>query len=90
MSLLRPSPTLPLKKRAVDAARLRKHIMDEFRMSEDKKVGISYCLICNLYIQIDAAPPPNGIPIGGSALATDCTRTPTRKTQSKDWRLKNP
>lgn len=78
MSILHPSPTLPLKKRAVDACRLRKHIMDEFRMSEDKKVGISYCLICNLYVQIDAAPPPNGISIGGPALAKDCTRKQTK------------
>lgn len=82
------NPVIPLKRRAVDACKLRNHIMDEFRMSEDKKVGISYCLICNLYVQIDSAPPPNGISIGGTALATDCTRKP-RPTQTREWKIRH-
>jgi hypothetical protein len=38
----------------------------------DRQTSIAECR-CGAYVQVDTNPPPNGIDIGGSAVAVNCT-----------------
>jgi hypothetical protein len=56
-----------LKQEALNTCRWRGHVMspfDEFLVSE--------CVVCGLTAYLDEYPGPNGIKLGGSALAVDC------------------
>jgi len=71
-----------LKREALESCRLRGHDMGYFKTQIDypkgtgrRQVAISYCKHCKMYVQVDSYPEPNGIDIGGNAVAINCGGT---------------
>ncbi len=60
--------------RAKQSAKWRGHSMSRFRYTLHGKriTGLSECKVCSAYVQIDTRPEPNGIDIGGNAVALNC------------------
>jgi len=68
-----------LKREAIDGAKWRGHDMTRFKTTEKyletspkKIVCLSTCRVCGGYVQVDTRPAPNGIDIGGDAVALNC------------------
>jgi len=59
-----------LRKEALEACRFRGHKMTRFIRFGD--IALSHCRICEKAVGIDAHPLPNGIEIGGEAVALSC------------------
>ena len=57
-----------------DIARRRGHDMKpgEINRSDRKATYLTQCRRCGVYLHCDTRPMPNGIDIGGSAVAIDC------------------
>jgi ABC-type ATPase with predicted acetyltransferase domain len=66
-----------LRREALEACLFRKHTMERFYHFSDRPhpIAISKCKTCGMGITIKTAPPPNGIDIGGEAVALDCRRS---------------
>ncbi|MDP1614797.1 MAG: hypothetical protein Q8L68_03280 [Methylococcales bacterium] len=67
-----------LKREALDACKFRGHRMGRF-VSYNPAFGIrstttafAFCTVCHRAVGIDAKPLPNGIEIGGEAVALNC------------------
>lgn len=64
-----------LKRLATLATRYRGHSMGW--------IGpIGTCKACAAWVHLDPAPPPNGIDMGGSAVAINCIQKPNEKNRS--------
>jgi len=63
-----------LKRSALDSCRWRGHQMTPFKLYSDTicAVGVSHCRVCGREVYIDTLPAPNGINIGGEAVAVNC------------------
>jgi hypothetical protein len=66
-----------LKRQARESAVSRGHMMDRFQQQDnrgyaDRFIGLSECLLCGMYVQVDTRPAANGISIGGPAVALGC------------------
>ena len=65
-----------LKEDALKACKNRGHKMNKFGFAVHAAgqgiYGGSYCLRCGKAVQIDTNPAPNGIEIGGEAVALNC------------------
>jgi len=64
-----------LQKEAATACSWRMHKMGPWMVTintVNRSCGGAICLKCNMGVQYDTKPPPNGIEIGGEAVALDC------------------
>ncbi|KKM18488.1 hypothetical protein LCGC14_1665130 [marine sediment metagenome] len=61
-----------LKREARESCTWRGHSMKPFETVIPNKRVFSECRNCTGYVQVDTFPPPNGIDIGGDALALNC------------------
>jgi hypothetical protein len=63
-----------LERKAIKAAKLRGHNMSrpEPRGKKGMMRSYSYCRTCAMTMMMDEHPQPNGISIGGEALALNC------------------
>lgn len=59
-----------LKKEALSSSLFRGHKMSRFITFKD--CAISHCKVCGKSVVVDASPPPNGIDVGGKAVALGC------------------
>ncbi len=60
-----------LQDEALESCKFRGHKMGKFN-----KYNISECTICKAWVQVDDKPAPNGIDIGGPAVALHCPTDP--------------
>ena len=61
-----------LKNEAREAAWVRGHQgLSPFRTQIKNELAVAECP-CGAYVQVDCTPPPNGIEIGGDAVALNC------------------
>ena len=70
-----------LRKDAKDTATWRGHDMGRF-----DRFGVSTCHKCEAWVQVDAKPAPNGIDIGGPAVAIGCENYPYWKDHTTNLR----
>jgi hypothetical protein len=64
-----------LKKEAMDSARRRGHTFSgKWEVLHPKKSFSRECCTCKKQVFIDLNPPPNGIDIGGEAVALNCSK----------------
>ena len=65
-----------LKREAIDSCRFRGHRMGKWEILDyngfNKMVCASRCKNCNMEVVVDTKPLPNGIDIGGKAVALNC------------------
>lgn len=62
-----------LRLEALKACRFRGHKMRRFRTSRwYPTMRYTTCTVCGMEVTIDSHPAPNGIEIGGEAVALDC------------------
>jgi transcription elongation factor Elf1 len=63
-----------LIKQARDASRFRGHKMSKFAIwhGESKSIANSSCKKCGAWVQCNTRPLPNGIDLGGPAVAVNC------------------
>jgi len=61
-----------LKKQALESCKFRGHSMGRFRTCIKNQSAWTNCGICGKQINVDTAPLPNGIEIGGEAVALSC------------------
>jgi len=62
-----------LQREAKESCEWRGHSMIPWQYhSFWKNITYSSCSKCSGFVQCDTAPPPNGIDIGGSAVAENC------------------
>ena len=61
-----------LKQEALGACRWRRHSMGRWSDSTKGKTSLCTCKKCGKWVQVDVSPPPNGIDIGGPAVALGC------------------
>jgi hypothetical protein len=66
-----------LKSEAEEGATFRGHVMiwEKPYHGERNSLQTANCKHCPAWVQIDTKPMPNGIDIGGPAVAIDCNRT---------------
>lgn len=62
-----------LKMDAALACKRRGHSMSRFISLSDKR-AVSTCLNCKMEVHVDTHPMPNGIDIGGEAVALNCRK----------------
>ena len=60
-----------LKSEAEQSAAFRGHILGPW--SGTAGTDVAYCKTCRCQVAVTPEPPPNGIDIGGRAVAIDCT-----------------
>ena len=63
-----------IRREATKSCRARGHIM-EWQKPERETNRISqtaYCARCGMMVALDTCPPPNGIDVGGAAVALHC------------------
>ena len=67
-----------LKRSASEATKWRGHRMGRWvdTISAHKSASLRECLDCGAYVMVDTRPMPNGIGIGGSAVAINCGDDP--------------
>ncbi len=63
--------TLALQADALAACARRGHTMSDYNEFSPTR-GEFICQTCGAYVQVDSNPPPNGIDIGGNAVALNC------------------
>lgn len=63
-----------LEQSALDSAQFRGHKMSTFQRIIETTRSESVCSDCEAYVQVDTRPAPNGIDIGGTAIALNCTK----------------
>jgi len=75
-----------LRKQATESCKARNHEMvwQPPRMHTNRILQTAYCRSCNRYVQIDTKPEPNGIDIGGDAVAENC---PDFEYNTFDWEV---
>ena len=64
-----------LKRRAQQSTRLRGHRMrwnEPFGRANGPKSQFGFCRVCNAEVLLCEKPAPNGIDIGGAAVAVHC------------------
>jgi hypothetical protein len=65
-----------LRLEALESCRFRGHKMGQFITLASRNgqalVRVAYCTMCNKQVAIDSHPTPNGIEIGGEAVALEC------------------
>ena len=66
-----------LRGEAIKSCENRGHEMKRFEFhpywtNDERVVASSVCLICDMMVEVDTSPPPNGIDIGGEAVALNC------------------
>jgi hypothetical protein len=61
-----------LKREALESCRFRGHEMERFL--DYKGLSVSVCKICEMEVAVIPRPSPNGIEIGGEAVALHCKR----------------
>ena len=62
-----------LKKSALESCKHRGHSMSKFKRGIYwSNVHFSKCKLCSMQVAVDPHPAPNGIDIGGEAVALDC------------------
>ena len=66
-----PGKSFGLEREALEACNFRGHDMTEFREIQDY-VSRSTCVRCEMEVTCDVHPAPNGIDIGGEAVALNC------------------
>lgn len=72
--------TPPLEHIRLDAemsAHFRGHSLswgEPTQFSNGRRIQSAICTACGMTVQVDTMPPPNGIDIGGTAVALSCTR----------------
>jgi len=62
-----------LTMRARQSARFRRHSLGPFKYTGHTS-AVAECVHCKMWVEVDTNPPANGIDIGGSAVALDCTK----------------
>lgn len=71
-----------LKKEALSACQWRGHIMPRFKCAAHQPtVAFSNCRVCDMQVVVDTKPAPNGIDIGGEAVALNCA-IPNKEPQN--------
>lgn len=69
-----------LKKQARQSAKFRGHDLAPFKRwwktGNEWTRFLAYCRMCDMQVAVDLAPAPNGIDIGGEAVALDCKGDP--------------
>ncbi len=66
-----------LKEQAERSAEFRGHILGPWKSnlifpSRKRKVELSICINCGEWAEVDTCPLPNGINVGGTAVAVEC------------------
>jgi hypothetical protein len=63
-----------LKGEAMESAEWRGHTMEAWVMLAlpGRIVHDAKCQVCGAWVRVDPAPPPNGIDVGGPAVAVNC------------------
>ena len=64
-----------LRTDAMESATWRGHIMEwgkPYKYKSGRTIQTAYCKLCKMWVQVDTKPDPNGIDIGGSAVAQNC------------------
>ena len=78
-----------LKHNAATSCSSRGHKMSKFSthrtLMSERRIGISYCKECRMMVVVDTHPAPNGIDIGGEAVALNCDHTPEARNNGDDW-----
>ena len=66
---------LELEQPARQSAELRGHKLSDFATGYGSRKTFSeaYCVKCSMVVGVDVRPQPNGIEIGGTAIALNCT-----------------
>ncbi len=69
-----------LKEQAEDGAEFRGHVLGPWKsnlISRTRKrtVELSICIYCGEWAEVDTCPLPNGIAVGGTAVAVECSKT---------------
>jgi len=69
-----------LKKSALASCNWRGHRMKRFQVYSDntRVIAYSHCRDCKKEVHCDTNPPPNGIDIGGEAVAMNCEKGKTK------------
>ena len=68
-----------LRREAENAAFYRYHDLGAWHSGSEWRpyeVESAECKRCGAYVQIDVRPPPNGIDVGGTAVAVNCEESP--------------
>jgi hypothetical protein len=65
---------LGLKRSATAATTWRGHKMEPWTATGSKTRAYRSCRLCGAWVGVNVSPPPNGIEIGGSAVALNCPR----------------
>lgn len=76
-----------LRNQAEEACKSRKHTMGTWKRHSYYSDTVEYChcVKCDMQVVIDADPAPNGIDIGGEAVAMNCG-SPSRWTRDEEGR----
>ena len=62
-----------LKHEALASCTFREHLMGQWSNRRDHHgMASNYCQRCGQTVSVDTEPPPNGIEIGGEAVAVNC------------------
>ena len=60
-----------LQRSAAESCELRNHWMSPFTTLSDTR-AVSACTLCGMEVHVNTRPAPNGIDIGGEAVALNC------------------
>ena len=66
-----------LKQEAKSSAEFRGHILGKWKSNlifptAKRAVELAICVRCGEWVQVDTCPPPDGIDVGGTAVAVGC------------------
>ncbi len=68
-----------LKRQAISSAEFHGHRLGPWKSNliftaPKRAVELAICIRCGEWVQVDTCPPPNGIDVGGTAVAVDCQK----------------
>ncbi len=68
-----------LKEQAEQSAEFRGHILGPWKsnlifQTKKRAVELSICIYCGEWAEVDTCPLPNGIDVGGTAVAVECSK----------------
>ena len=67
---------ISLKREATMAVQWRGHILKRWQTGVSIYQGYAECRVCGMSVHVDTNPQPNGIDIGGEAVALTCRLSP--------------
>ena len=69
-----------LKHQAESSAEFRGHLLGPWKSNlifptSKRSVELAICVDCGEWVEVDTCPLPNGIEVGGTAVAVECSKT---------------